>query len=76
MNTNIKTVEPVDIYSMDLEAQGKLCEKWNDPEQWEFLAMAFYMRGYDLNALHCFKRADAVRAAFVPVPVEAEVNHV
>jgi len=40
--------------------------KWvNEPEQWELLALAYYQRGYVLNALHCFKRADACRVCVV-----------
>ena len=61
INQNITTNVPVDFHALDLEAQGKLCEKWNDPDQWDFLGVAFYVRGFYLNALHCFKRADAIR---------------
>lgn len=39
------------------------CKKVNDPEQWDLLAMAYYQRGYDLNALYCFNQADACRDA-------------
>lgn len=69
MNANIKTFEPVNIYMVDLKAQFEMCQKWNDPEQWDALAMLYYQRGYLLNALHCFKRADACRAS---VAVETE----
>lgn len=68
-NTNIRTVEPVDLWTFDFQAQFKLCEEWNDPEQWDALAMLYYQRGYLLNAYHCFKRADACRQ---PVAVETE----
>lgn len=39
------------------------CKKANDPGQWDLLAMAYYQRGYELNALYCFKQADACREA-------------
>jgi hypothetical protein len=53
----------------ELQAQFQRCEQWNDPEQWDWLALAYYQRGYLLNALHCFRRADACR---VSVAVETE----
>ena len=56
-----KKPAPTGLSNDELQAQFKRCERWNDAEQWEFLAMAYYARGYDLNALHCFKRADACR---------------
>ena len=71
MNQLIRHMAPVDLPSMDLVEQFQRCEQWNDPQQWEFLAMAYYMRGFMLNAYHCFQRADALR---MPVAVEtAEV---
>lgn len=69
-NQNIVPVIRAD--QIDLQEQFRLCEGWNDSQQWDWLAIAYYARGYYLNALYCFKRADAIRAAFVPVPVEAE----
>ena len=45
------------------------CKRANDPEQWALLAMAYYVRGYLLNALYCFQQADACR---LPVTVETE----
>lgn len=65
MNANIQVVQRVD----DLQEQFRLCEQWNDPDQWDALGVLYYQRGYDLNALHCFKRADTVRAS---VAVETE----
>ena len=53
----------------DLQAQFKRCEAWNDPEQWDLLGMAYYQRGYWLNALCCFKRADT---CLIRVAVETE----
>lgn len=70
MNTNIKAIVKVD--TLDLQEQFRLCEQWNDSQQWDWLALAYFSRGYLMNALCCFRRADAIRAAFVPVPVEAE----
>jgi hypothetical protein len=46
----------------ELQAQFARCEQWQDPEQWDLLALAYYQRGYDLNAMHCFRLADALRA--------------
>jgi len=45
----------------ELKQTFEYCERANDPEQWELLAMAYYQRGFLLNALHCFKQADAIR---------------
>lgn len=45
----------------ELSEQFKRCEIWSDAEQWDLLAMAYYARGYWLNALCCFKKADACR---------------
>ncbi len=53
----------------ELIEQFKRCEQWNDPVQWELLALAYYQRGYFLNAICCFQRADAYRAS---VAVETE----
>lgn len=44
-----------------LTQQFKLCQQWDDPEQWELLAMAYYHRGYLLNASRCFQNADACK---------------
>jgi hypothetical protein len=52
----------------ELKAQFERCEIWQDAEQWDLLAMAYYARGYLLNALCCFNKADACRVA-----VETEV---
>jgi hypothetical protein len=57
----------------ELQEQFSLCEKWNDPEQWELLAVAYFQRGYDLNALVCFNRADACRM-YMPVKVDGETD--
>ena len=64
-NQNIKLVHPVDLKTFDFQAQFKRCEEWNDPEQWDWLAILYYQRGYYLNAVHCFQRADACRGIAV-----------
>jgi hypothetical protein len=56
----------------ELIEQFKRCEGWQDAEQWDLLAMAYYARGYLLNAVCCFNRADACRAAVV---VETEPTY-
>jgi hypothetical protein len=53
----------------ELQDQFKRCEVWQAAEQWELLAMAYYRRGYLLNALDCFRKADICRVA-----VETEVE--
>jgi hypothetical protein len=45
----------------ELQEQFQRCEVWKDEEQWDLLAMAYYNRGYELNAVVCFQRADACR---------------
>lgn len=42
----------------ELREQFQRCQEWNDPEQWELLAVAYWQRGYDLNALQCFNNAE------------------
>jgi hypothetical protein len=56
----------------ELQDQFGLCQKWRDAEQWDLLAMAYYARGYLLNAVCCFNLADACRAV---VAVETETVH-
>lgn len=68
-NQNIVPVMRAD--QIDLQEQFRLCEGWDDPDQWDALGVLYYQRGYDLNALNCFKRADTVRAS---VAVEMEVD--
>lgn len=70
-NTNIRTLRALPG-GFDLQAHFDRCLAWNDAVQWDALAMLYYQRGYLLNALHCFERADACRAR-VPVAVETEV---
>ena len=45
----------------ELLEQFQRCEVWQDADQWDLLAMAYYNRGYELNASVCFQRADACR---------------
>jgi hypothetical protein len=58
--------------NQELREQFKLCQQWNDPTQWELLAVAFFVTGFPLNAAECFRRADALRdCAFAEAfPVE------
>ena len=70
MNNNIAIVNRVDLSTLDLQGQFRLCEQWNDPDQWDHLGVLYFQRGYDLNARHCFKRADALRVPVVEVEVE------
>ena len=44
----------------ELQEQYKRCEEWMDARQWKLLAVAYFTRGYLLNALHCIERADDV----------------
>lgn len=47
--------------NQELQDQFRRCEQWNDPEQWELLALEYHRQGYDLNAAHCFQQADKCR---------------
>lgn len=55
----------------ELIEQFHRCQAWQDPEQWELLALAYYQRGCLLNALRCFQFADSCR---LPVTVETAVG--
>jgi hypothetical protein len=72
MNNNITGLVQVQVTNEFLQEQFKLCEAWNDPRQWDALAMLYCQRGYELNALCCFRRADARRMVLQPVAVETE----
>ena len=50
-----------EMTDQELQQSFDYCKQANDPEQWDLLAIAYYMCGYDMNALHCFKQADACR---------------
>jgi cytochrome c-type biogenesis protein CcmH/NrfG len=47
----------------ELQTQFKLCEQWNDADQWDALAFLYYARQYMMNATYCFRRADEIRGA-------------
>lgn len=70
----------IDLVKCDFRAQFQRCVEWNDPEQWEVLAILYYQSGYNLNALHCFERADACRRVLaishLPVAAETEIADV
>ena len=53
----------------ELQAQFNRCQEMQDAGQWEVLALAYYERGYYLNAIFCFDQADKLRR---PVAVETE----
>lgn len=56
-----ETQYPGDIMSNDeLQEQFTRCEMWRNAEQWQLLAIAYYERGYFLNALCCFQKADVL----------------
>jgi len=54
----------------ELKSLFERCEAWNDPEQWDALAVLYFEQGYYLNAIHCFQRADSCRKG---VAVETEM---
>lgn len=54
----------------ELQVQFKRCQEWEDPEQWELLAIAYFERGYYLNAIQCFKNAD--KAKRIPKQLESK----
>ena len=47
--------------NQELRDQFARCLKWNDPDQWDYLAMCFFQAGFPLNARYCFERADVIR---------------
>lgn len=57
----------------ELMEQFVRCKTWNDPEQWEALAVMYFERGYVLNAEYCVEQAKACR---VPNMSQAEVNFI
>jgi hypothetical protein len=44
--------------NQELQQRFDYCKWLGNPEEWQLLAMAYYQRGYFLNALHCFKQAE------------------
>lgn len=54
------TLAPVWI---DLAEQFKLCEQWNDADQWEALGFLYLQRygPFCMNAAYCFRKADEGR---------------
>jgi hypothetical protein len=47
--------------NQELKQQYERCQLMSDPAQWDTLAIEFYRRGYQLNALLCFRNADEIR---------------
>lgn len=67
-----QTSARIDLRKFDFQAQFQRCVEWNDPEQWDALAILYYQRGHFLNAVHCFQQADQAREAQVCVAMETE----
>ena len=55
----------------ELIEQFRRCQVWQDPEQWQILAMLYWARGYRLNARCCFELAEACRVTAVTVELSA-----
>jgi hypothetical protein len=49
----------------ELIEQFQRCQVWQDPEQWEVLALLYFQRGYLLNARRCFELAESCRIVSV-----------
>jgi hypothetical protein len=51
--------------AIDLAAQFRLCEQWQDADQWEALGDLYYQRyGRDCtNAKYCWRKCDELRIA-------------
>jgi cytochrome c-type biogenesis protein CcmH/NrfG len=47
--------------NQQLQAQFQKCQEWNDPDQWDMLALEYHRNGYTLNAVQCFRKADELR---------------
>ena len=47
--------------NQELREQFARCIEWNDPDQWDYLAVFFFAAGFTLNAAHCWQRADLLR---------------
>jgi hypothetical protein len=47
--------------NQQLRDQFARCIEWNDPDQWDALAMCFFQAGFPINAKYCFERADVLR---------------
>jgi Flp pilus assembly protein TadD len=57
-----------------LIAQHKRCIRWNDPDQWDALAIAYHRRGYIDNAARCFRKADELRRCSFAEALPASVR--
>jgi hypothetical protein len=49
------------VTNQELQQQFERCQEWQDADQFDYLAIEYHRRGYSLNALACFKRADELR---------------
>ena len=52
----------------ELIEQFERCQIWQDPQQWELLALVYLARGYLINARRCFELADACAVTAETVP--------
>lgn len=58
----------------ELQQQFRRCQEWQDARQWELLGVAYYQRGYQMNARYCFVQADqCAEKAEAPAITSAEV---
>jgi hypothetical protein len=58
--------------NLELQQQFERCQEWQDADQWDYLAVAYHSRGYNLNARACFEKADEIRGvAFAEAVPEA-----
>lgn len=55
----------------ELIDQFKRCQIWQDPQQWEILAVLYFQKGYLLNARCCFELAAACTVTAVTAGVPA-----
>lgn len=53
--------------TLEMQEQFKRCQGWNDPQQWEALAVIYYTHGYLLNSRVCFENAEKSKAAKVGI---------
>lgn len=58
----------------ELKAQFDLCKIWQDAEQWFALACAYLARGYDMNAVYCFRQSEACGAGVAVETKEEEAE--
>lgn len=45
----------------ELQAQYERCQQWNDPEQWDILALFYMAAGDETKAVECLRLAEDCR---------------